>query len=799
MTGVPTRPAARAARGLAPRRTTARARRAAAARSAVAALIAAGLCCVPRAPGAPYPTRPGRESETAPPAGEAEPQAPTHAVSHVPPPPTPRKPIVDTLHGVRVEDPYRWLEPVDAPEVQAWVREQSAHSRRLLDALPTQAELTRRFSEILYLDAVSAPEVRGGQQFYTRRYKTKEKSILMVRPEGGAERVLIDPNQMSADGSVSMGDWFVSWDGKKVAYSLRENNADEATLYVRDVASGEDSAIDVIPGAKYAGPSWTPDNTGFYYEWLPSDPNLDVSERPGRTELRFHALGTDPARDPLVFPATLDPKTFLFGGVSRDGRWLFLGVQHGWNQTDLYVRDARTPRVPVRPLPDAESLELSTDQRVAHYAKQLGFEPFVVGKDALFRVSWWNGAFYVRTNLDAPNYRVLRVTPGRFDLKDWREIVPESEAKLDGSSIVGGHLVLSYLKNAASHVEVRDLEGKPLRSIALPGVGSTGGVVGDPDRDEAYFSFTSFTVPNQIFETSIATGAIELWSEVELPIDTRDFVAEQTWYTSKDGTRVSMFVVHREGIPLDGSHPTLLYGYGGFNIDMTPSFSALAAVWLEHGGVYAVPNLRGGGEYGEAWHRAGMGANKQNVFDDFAAAARHLVALGYTRADRLAIYGGSNGGLLVGAAMTQHPELFGAVVCGVPLLDMVRYHLFGSGRTWIAEYGSPEVADEFATLYAYSPYHHVRQGVAYPPLLMMAADSDDRVDPMHARKFTAAVQWAGEGRTTPALFRVEENAGHGGGDMVKKRVASSADIVAFLLDQLGGGTASRSGAKTPSR
>jgi prolyl oligopeptidase len=751
-------------------------------------LLAAWACKAPDVPAN------AARAETSPRPSEAPPVALMSAVPSLsPPPPTVRHDTADTLFGVRVEDPYRWLEPVNAPDVQKWVHAQSGYARQVLDALPTQAELTQRFTEILYLDAISPPEVRGGQQFYSRRYKTKEKSILMVRPVAGEkgsgeERALIDPNEMSPDGSVSLGDWFVSWDGKHVAYALRENNADESTLYVRDVASGKDSAVDVIPGAKYAGPSWTPDNAGFYYEWLPPPEGIEVSERPGRTELRYHALGSDPKNDPVIFPATLDPKTFLFGGVSRDGRWLFVGVQHGWNQTDLYVKDARKPRTPVRPLP-SEKATLGADQRVAEYAKALGFEPFVVGKDAIFRVSWWDGAFYVRTNHEAPNYRVLKVKPGHFALNEWKEIVPESAAKLDDSSIIGGRLVLSYLKNAASAIELRDLDGKLLRGIDLPGVGSVGGVLGDPDRDEAYFSFTSFTVPSQIFKTSIASGATELWSEVELPIDTRNMVAEQTWYTSKDGTRVSMFVVHQKGIPLDGSHPTLLYGYGGFNIDMTPAFSALAAVWLEHGGVYAVPNLRGGGEYGEAWHRAGMGKNKQNVFDDFAGAAQHLVALGYTRPEKLAIYGGSNGGLLVGAAMTQHPELFGAVVCGVPLLDMVRYPLFGSGKTWIAEYGSPENADEFAALYAYSPYHHVQAGAKYPSLLMMAADSDDRVDPMHARKFTAAVQWSaqgeGQGSGKPALFRVEENAGHGGGDMVKKRVASSTDIVAFLLDQLG--------------
>ena len=705
--------------------------------------------------------------------------------SLVPPPFSTRQDIASTLHGVRVEDPYRWLETADTPEVKSWVDAQRSYARGFLDALPQHAALSQRFTEILYLDAVSAPIVRGGRQFFTRRYKTKEKSILMLRPPKGEERVLIDPNEMSANGSISLGSWFPSWDGKQVAYSLHENNADEATLFVRDVDSGKDSERDVITGARYAGPTWTPDNRGFYYEWLPTEPGVEVSDRPGRTELRYHRLGTDPVEDTLIFPATRDPKTFLRGGVTRDGRWLFLVVQHGWNRTDLYVRDARKPPVAVKLLDPAASAALSTDARVKAYADQLELTPFVVGQDAVFYPTWWKGSFYVRTNYKAPNYRVLKVKPGRYKLESWREIVPETEAKLDDASVVGGQLVLSYLKNAASQIQVHDLNGKLLRQVELPGVGSTGGIVGDPDRDEAYFSFSSFTVPNEIYKTSIKRGSSELWSQIELPIDTKQMEVEQVWYNSKDGTRVSMFIVRKRGIPLDGSHPTLLYGYGGFNVDMTPSFSALAAVWLEHGGVYAVPNLRGGGEYGEAWHRAGMGPNKQNVFDDFHAAAEHLINLGYTKSSKLAIYGGSNGGLLVGAAMTQRPDLFGAVVCGVPLLDMVRYHLFGSGKTWIAEYGSAEDPKEFATLFAYSPYHRVKQGEKYPALLMMATDSDDRVDPMHARKFAAAIQWASGDSKRPALFRVEEHAGHGGGDMVKKRVASATDIVAFLLDQLG--------------
>jgi prolyl oligopeptidase len=713
-----------------------------------------------------------------PPASDPNaPAAPSYPVS-------PRYETASTVHGVNVADPYRWLEPQDDPAVQQWVMAQHVYSRKALDALPTRAALRERYKDILYLDAISRPEQRGGRYFYTRRLKTKEKSILYVRPKGGEERVLIDPNTLSADGSTSLGSWYPSYDGKRVAYTLRENNADEATLYVRDVDSGKDLP-DVIAGAKYARPSWTPDNAGFYYEWLPVDPAVTIADRPGYTEIRYHRLGSDPHGDARIFPALYDPKTFLYSGVSEDGRWLFVGLQYGWNRNDLYVRDTRVSVPPLAQLPRADLLKLDTPERLARYAGQLGFRPFAAGIDATFGVNWWDGAFYVKTNYQAPNSRVLKVDPDRLSLAHWREIVPESDAKLDDASIIGGKLALSYLRNAASEIELRDLEGKPLRKVALPGIGSSSGISGNPELDEAYFSFTSFAVPGEIYQTSIKTGQTSLWAKIDLPIDTSQNQVEQVRYTSKDGTSVSMFILHKKGVVLDGSNPTLLTGYGGFNVDMTPDFSTLAAVWLERGGVYAVPNLRGGGEYGEAWHRAGMGANKQNVFDDFIAAAEALIRLGYTRPEKLAISGGSNGGLLVGAVMTQRPELFRAVVCSVPLLDMVRYHQFGSGKTWIEEYGSADDPAQFRTLYAYSPYHHVKKGAPYPALLMMAADHDDRVDPMHARKFAAAIQWASSRPDHPVLFRLEEQAGHGGADLVKKRVESLADITAFLLDQLG--------------
>jgi len=505
--------------------------------------------------------------------------------------------------------------------------------------------------------------------------------------------------------------------------------------------------------------SWTPDSKGFYYTWLPRDPSIPVAELPGYAEVRWHALGSDARADPIVREALHDPTAFLGAYVSRDGRWLMLEVQHGWTSNDVYYRDLK--------------------------AKAADFRPLVVGQKALYTVVPWKGAFYVSTNDGAPRYRVLKIDPKKPDRKAWKELVPEGEAPIEAMQVVGNHLVLITMKNAANEMEVRTLDGKPVRKVPLPGgLGSTSGMVGNPDEDEAYFSFSSFTQPQQIFKTSVKSGKTSLWDAVKVPVDTSRFVAEQIFYPSKDGTRVSMFLVRAKDLARTGDHPTLLTGYGGFNVNMTPWFSAVAVAWLELGGVWAMPNLRGGGEYGEEWHRAGMRGNKQNVFDDFVAAAEWLVAEKITRPDRLAIYGASNGGLLVGAAMTQRPDLFQAVLCGVPLLDMVRYHRFGSGKTWIEEYGSADDAEQFKTLYAYSPYHHVDKGTAYPALLVLSADSDDRVDPMHARKFVAAVQWATASKA-PVLLRVEKNAGHGGGDMIKKRIAQEVDSFAFVMDLMG--------------
>ncbi|MEM1179949.1 MAG: prolyl oligopeptidase family serine peptidase [Acidobacteriota bacterium] len=701
-------------------------------------------------------------------------------------PPTARQDIVDTLHGVEVADPYRWLEDPEGEGVAEWMDAQDAFSRRQLDQLPGRAALIERLRELSYIDDMSPPMRRGESYFYSRRHKDREKRVYYWRQgDDGAEQVLFDPNTWSEDGSVSMKGSSPSWDGKKVAYRKSFNNADAATLYVRDVATGEDLATDVIPGAKYAWPSWTPDSRGFYYVGLPTDDSIPASELPGHAELRFHRLGDDPAKDEVIFPALGDPKQFLNGGLSRDGRWLFVVIQRGWNATDLFIKDLAEDSAEAR----SEPATASTDEAHSPAMKtalEHGFRPFVVGEDARYQPVWWKDRFYIFTDQGAPKGRVVVATPDQIGQPDqWRELVAESDATLERAQVVGGHLVLVYGRNATSEILIRNLDGSGERRVEFPEPGSSFGLIGEPDKDRAYFYFASYTRPQQVYEMSVSSGESRLWSNMDLPVDSSKFKAEQVWYPSKDGTKVSMFIVARKDVELDGNNPTWLEGYGGFGVSIKPYFATDVATWVEQGGVYAAPNLRGGGEYGEAWHEAGMMDRKQNTFDDFIAAAEYLVKKRYTQPAKLAISGASNGGLLVGAAMTQRPDLFRAVLCGVPLLDMVRYHLFGSGKTWIPEYGSADDPEQFKTLYAYSPYHHVKKGESYPSLLMLAASHDDRVDPMHARKFVAAVQWASGAGDRPVLMRLERNAGHGGGDMVEKRVLSNADQLAFLMSELG--------------
>ncbi len=698
----------------------------------------------------------------------APPEATTVAPAAAPPPPSARhadypasrrEAVVDRLHGVEVRDPYRWLEDPTKPEVQAWMKAQDDYARAHLAKLPGREALAARLREVFYFDAVGAPRHRKGRFFFSRKHKDKEKDIVYWKQgDAGAEQVLLDPNTWSADGSTGLHGWSVSWDGKYVAYNISEHNADETVMKVAEVATGK-ILPDTLPGTKFGEASWSPDGRGFYYTYTPpASDQLPEPERNGKSEVRYHKLGEDPAKDATIHAATGHKDWFLAGTISQDGHWLFAIIEHGSSgSTSWFYKDLRTPKKDWTVLID--------------------------GVDATSSVVDWHDRFYVTTNDDAPRYHVFVVDPKHPARAAWQEILAQQDATIAGVDVIGGHLVVNYLRNAASEMEIRSLDGKLVRKIDLPPLGTASGMLGLAGEDTAYFSYTSFTEVAVIYKTSIKTGKVAEWARVTLPIETAKLATEQVRYPSKDGTQVTMFLVHRTDAVPRGDTPTLLTGYGGFQISVTPEFSPVYAVFLEHGGMIAIPNLRGGGEFGEEWHRGGMLANKQHVFDDFIAAAHYLIDHRWTSPDKLAILGGSNGGLLVGAATVQAPELWKAVVCAVPLLDMIRYHKLGLGAAWISEYGSADEPAQFATLYAYSPYHHVREGTKYPAVLLLSSDHDDRVDPMHARKFTAALQWASAAKA-PVWLRIEQNAGHGGADVVKQQVAEWADTLAFVMAQL---------------
>jgi prolyl oligopeptidase len=674
-------------------------------------------------------------------------------------PPTRREDVVDVLHGVRVADPYRWLEDGTAEEVRAWARAEDAYTRERLAKLPERPVLAKRFRELFDVERIGTPVRRGTRYFFSKKNVGQEKDAVYVQDgKQGTPRVLLDPNTWSTDGSISLGYTSVSYDGRRVAYQVKKNNSDEASLEIIDVQSGK-KLPDNVDGAKYAGRvAWNPSGSGFWYVKVPPLGNgVTVADRPGLAEIRFHRLGDAQEKDALVREATRDPKTFQGVGASRDGRYLMAVVQHGWVSSDVYFQDL--------------------------HAKKPSWSPLVEGQRHNYIVEAHAGSFFVVTDEGAPNYRVFRVDPKRPERAAWLEIVPErKDATIDELTIAGNRLSIVTIKDVVKRLEVRELDGKLAYDVALPEPGSVSAIYGNEAEDEAYYRLESFARAPEVHEISVRTGKTKLRTATKVPADPSRIATEQRFATSKDGTRVPYFVLRDRERAIDGKAPAMLYAYGGFSVALTPSFLTGAFPWLERGGIFVIANLRGGSEYGEAWHQAGMGMRKQNVFDDFIAVAEDLIANRYTSADRLVIRGDSNGGLLVGAALTQRPELFRVALCGVPLLDMLRYHLYGSGKTWIGEYGSAESAAEFAALYAYSPYHHVRAGVAYPSVMLLTADSDDRVDPMHARKFAAILQASSTGG--PILLRIQQNAGHGGADKVQSLVEERSDAYAFALSEI---------------
>lgn len=657
--------------------------------------------------------------------------------------------VTDVLHGVQLVDPYRWLEDQNAPETRAWIDQQNAYSRSLLDPLPARKALAARLGELLKVDFIGTPRVRGNRYFFSKRAADQDLSVIYMR-EGrtGKDQALLDPHTLSADRSLSVGLGDISADGKRLVYTIRKGGEDEVRVKVFDVEKRQDLP-DEMPRGRY-GVSLKPDGSGFYYTRF-----LKEGFR-----VFYHAMGTPMEQDKKVFGDGYGPEKIIGANLSEDGRYLLISVIHGSaaDRSEIYLLDTAKP------------------EPIVTVAKDLKARSFA---------SAYGGRLYIQTNWNAPRGRILIADIAKPAPENWKELIPESDVPIAGVSYVGGKIIVSYLRNAVTQVRIFDANGKHLHDLQTSGLGSVSGISGRWNSNEMFYSFSSFHVPGTIFRTNLAaSGQAEVWARSAVPFASEQFEVQQVWYASKDGTKVPMFLAHKKGLKLDGSAPALLTGYGGFNASQTPGFSARAALWMERGGVYALPNLRGGGEFGEAWHKAGMLENKQNVFDDFIAAAEWLVANKYTRPDRLAIRGSSNGGLLVGAAMTQRPELFGAVVCGYPLLDMVRYHKFLVARWWVPEYGSAENPEQFKYIHAYSPYHNVKPGTKYPATLFVTGDADTRVDPLHARKMTALVQ-AANGGNKPIILLYDTQAGHSaGGKPVALQVADLADELSFVLWQL---------------
>jgi prolyl oligopeptidase len=673
-------------------------------------------------------------------------------------PPTKKVEQVDDYHGTRVADPYRWLEDLDSPDTKAWVEAQNRLTNAYLAEIPARQKIKERLTKLWNFERYGIPFREGERYFYTKNDGLQNQSVLYtVRSLADEPRVLLDPNKLSPDGTIALAGTAISRDGKLMAYGLSASGSDWAEWRVRNVETGQDLP-DHVKWVKFSGASWTADGKGFFYSRY-DEPKAGASQLAGVNEfqkLYYHRLGTPQADDALIYERK-DQKDWGFSGdVTEDGRYLII---HVWVGTDaknrIYYKDLQTPNSPVVKLLDEF--------------------------DAAYNFIDNDGAvFWFMTDRDAPRYKVIAIDTRRPERANWKVIIPEAAETLEGVNVVGDMFIASYLKDAHSQVKTYQTDGKFVREIALPGIGSASGFSGKRTDKETFYAYGSFTTPYPIYRYDLTTGKSTLFRQPKVDFDPNQYETKQVFYQSKDGTRVPMFITHRKGLKLDGTNPTLLYGYGGFNVSETPGFSISRLVWMEMGGVMAVANLRGGGEYGKDWHEAGMKLKKQNVFDDFIAAAEWLISNKYTSTPKLAIQGGSNGGLLVGAVITQRPELFGAALPAVGVMDMLRFNKFTIGAAWASDYGSPDNPDEFKALYAYSPLHNLKAGKSYPPTLITTADHDDRVWPGHSFKFAAAMQAAQAG-SAPVLIRIETKAGHGAGKPTSKIIEEYADIWGFLV------------------
>ena len=665
-------------------------------------------------------------------------------------PPAARKDAtVETLHGVAVADPYRWLEDQNSPETRAWIDAEDRCTEQALRSLPGRAEITKRLSELMKVDSFQPPVERNGFYFFERRAADQDLSVIYRRraPEG-AEEVLVDPHPMSPDHSTSVVLLGVSRDASIMAYGVRAGGQDELTIHFLDTNARKDLP-DVLPPAVYFALDLQPDNRGFYYS----------RKTPAGPRVYHHPFGEDPAKDSQIFGKGYGQDKIIGTSLSEDGRHLLIELLYGTGETrtELYFLDVE---------------------------RGGSVRPIVNDIEAVFNGQIEGDTLLVFTNWNAPHWRIFAAPMSNPSREAWREVIPQSDAAIQRAALMGGKVVVSYVRNAASDLKVFEPTGKPIGPIPLPSLGSVTSLTGNWKNSRAFFTFESFNYPPTILQYDLQTAKLQTWAKRTVPIDSDAYAVEQVWCESKDKTRVPIFLFYRKGLPRDANRPVLLTGYGGFAVSDTPAFNARNTAFVDRGGLFALVTLRGGGEFGEDWHRAGMLDKKQNVFDDFCAAAEWLIANHYTNPRKLAIIGGSNGGLLVGAAMTQRPDLFQAVVCTYPLLDMLRYQKFIGGSWWVAEYGSADDPAQFNYLYAYSPYHHVKDGTKYPATLFVTGDGDTRVAPLHARKMAARLQ-ATTASDRPILLLYDTKSGHSGGRPLNKLIEEYTDILSFLFWQLG--------------
>ena len=666
---------------------------------------------------------------------------------------------VDDYHGTKVADPYRWLEDTDSAETHSWVEAENKVTFGYLDQIAYRQAIRDRLTKLWNYERFTTPSQYGGRYFFLHNTGLQQQNVLFVSESLNAEpRVLLDPNTLSADGTVALAGDAISDDGKLMAYAIATSGSDWTEWHVRDIDTGKDLSDD-LKWVKFSGASWTKNNKGFYYSRYDEPKGAALREANYYHKLYYHRLGTAQSEDKLIYERPDNKELGFAGNVTDDGHYLIISVWQGTSPKNrLYYKDLTQP--------DSQVVRLLDD-----FDAQYNF----IDNDG--------PTFWFQSDLDAPRGRVIAIDTRHPERANWKTLVPQGVDKLEFANVVNNSFLLGYLKDARTEVRVHDLTGTHLRDVDLPGIGTASGFGGKRKDKETFYAFTSFISPTTVYRYDPVAGKSSVYRQPKVDFDASRYETKQVFYNSKDGTRVPMFLTYKKGIKLDGQNPTLLYAYGGFDISLTPNFSVPNVVWLEMGGVYAQPNLRGGGEYGEEWHQAGMKLKKQNVFDDFIAAAEWLIANKYTSTPKLAIRGGSNGGLLIGACVTQRPDLFGATLPEVGVMDMLRFHKFTIGWAWTSDYGSSDDPTEFKALYAYSPLHNLKAGTKYPPTLIATSDHDDRVVPGHSFKFAATMQ-ADQAGPAPVLIRIEVKAGHGAGKSITKLIDETADTWSFVAHNL---------------